>query len=432
MSILFIAISILTFVVADLKKSDIAHLPENPQSKEFYARTARANIESSTTPNVNVLHRDFVKELRAPPTLPHELIFVVIRKNMNELTRILHDISDPTSPNYGNHLTRQDIFELTSNSVSCEEVAAHLVDAGATVVSKDISLGLITARGSIDLWERMLRAEFFLFSLRRRPHDDVGANNGPHTDEKFMRAEEYFVPTNLHGHVASILNILDMPHTKSRWMPQPSTKTNGISQRQLFTYEGSVTPTLLNKAYNIDDNSGHPRATQAVFNAPGDVFSPGDLFTFQSMIQVENSPLNRTIGVVSTVRTPTFCVNQGYDVCTKSNTIVEYITSIAATPTWRVSLDDDNIGAWLAPFLDEPPLVISINHNVPEYRVSPSQRDLFNEHALILGTMGVTILVQSGDSGVVGDVQYPEECSYNPLFPASSPYVTTIGATQVF
>ena len=88
----------------------------------------------------------------------------------------------------------------------------------------------------------------------------------------------------------------------------------------------------------------------------------------------------------------------------------------------------EKVGTWLAPYLANPPRVISINYIIPEYAVDQSERDLFNEHAVILGSMGVTILVQSGDGGVAGD----QECSYNPFFPASSPYVTTIGATQVF
>lgn len=435
MSFLLLAFSILSFVVANPKKSDNAQvnsrhgntLPTNQRTKEFYSGTTDANTEISGTPNVHLLHKDILKEHRAPPSLPHELIFVVIRKNMNELTRILHDISDPISPNYGNHLTRQDISDLTSNSDSCEEVAAYLLDSGATVISKDISLGLITARGSIDLWESILKTKFYLYSLRRKPFDDVGAKNWAQTDEKFVRAEKYFVPTNLHGHVASILNILDMPHIKSRWMRQPSIANNENLKRQLYTVEGFVTPSVLNKAYNIDDNSGHPRATQAVFSGPIEVFSPGDLDSFQKITRVQVLPLNRTIGAPSTIRTAAYCRNQDYTICTRSNTNVEYIMAIAATQTWRVSLDNNNVGTWLVPFLTKPPLVISINYNIPEFAADPSQRNLFTEHALMLGAMGVTILVQSGDVGVGGD-----ECGYTPSFPASSPYVTSIGATQVF
>jgi subtilase family serine protease len=50
-----------------------------------------------------------------------------------------------------------------------------------------------------------------------------------------------------------------------------------------------------------------------------------------------------------------------------------------------------------------------------------------------LGVMGVTILVSSGDDGAAGfHVKSGDmNCGYFPIFPATSPYVTVIGATKV-
>ena len=56
----------------------------------------------------------------------------------------------------------------------------------------------------------------------------------------------------------------------------------------------------------------------------------------------------------------------------------------------------------------------------------------FNTQALKLGLMGVTIVVASGDDGVANawtNGLY-SNCGYDPAFPASSPYVTTVGATM--
>ena len=46
--------------------------------------------------------------------------------------------------------------------------------------------------------------------------------------------------------------------------------------------------------------------------------------------------------------------------------------------------------------------------------------------------MGVTIVVASGDDGVANSWTYNNisNCGYDPAFPASSPYVTTVGATM--
>lgn len=50
-----------------------------------------------------------------------------------------------------------------------------------------------------------------------------------------------------------------------------------------------------------------------------------------------------------------------------------------------------------------------------------------------LALSGVTVLSSAGDDGVSGyRARYrPTRCGYFPYFPASSPYVTSIGGTQV-
>merc|ERR1711988_640659 len=79
-----------------------------------------------------------------------------------------------------------------------------------------------------------------------------------------------------------------------------------------------------------------------------------------------------------------------------------------------------------------PPLVHSISYGSIEPEVSSSVADTFNNEAMKLGAQGVTIFVSSGDDGVAnfqarGD---SANCGYTPSFPATSPYVTAVGATQ--
>ena len=60
--------------------------------------------------------------------------------------------------------------------------------------------------------------------------------------------------------------------------------------------------------------------------------------------------------------------------------------------------------------------------------MSPATKKSFNVEALKLAVRGVTIVVASGDNGVAG---INCEClKYYPSFPATSPYVTAVGATM--
>ena len=80
------------------------------------------------------------------------------------------------------------------------------------------------------------------------------------------------------------------------------------------------------------------------------------------------------------------------------------------------------------------PLVLSISYGAEENKVSLATSDAFNAQAVKLSSMGVTILAASGDDGAVSNTVRngnTQRCGYEPNFPASSPYVTAVGATSV-
>ena len=363
----------------------------------------------------------------------HELIFVVQRKNMDELTRILHDVSNSTSSNYGNHLSKQDISNLTSNPDSYDGIIAYLIGAGATVMSEGVSYGLITARGSINLWERMLNTEFYSYSLASDRHE---RDSQQHV-KKFMRTDRYFVPSCLDEHIASILNAIDVPHVESQRISPSSVNLAVATGSSQFSetsklYDGYITPQLLNTAYNIDDNTGHPRATQAAYAGFGNFFSPEDLSEYQMFFEVVNQPVNQSYGS----RSMEWCTNSGNNSCSQGNMDIQLMSSIADTPTIFYYTSLGTIALYLEHLVSMsalPPLVISISYGIAESLVTAAEMDLFNVNAIILGTMGTTIVTSAGDDGVSS---WPAQmdaanCGYDPRYPASSPYVVSAGGTQV-
>merc|ERR1711967_86735 len=81
---------------------------------------------------------------------------------------------------------------------------------------------------------------------------------------------------------------------------------------------------------------------------------------------------------------------------------------------------------------ENPPLANSISYGGPEPLMDASILNTFNTEAMKLGAQGVSIFVSSGDDGVAGNGARgnPDGCGYTPSFPATSPYVTAVGATQ--
>jgi len=79
-----------------------------------------------------------------------------------------------------------------------------------------------------------------------------------------------------------------------------------------------------------------------------------------------------------------------------------------------------------------PPSINSISYGAPETQIEASTLNSFNTEAMKLGVQGVSIFVSSGDDGAPGTGARgdPSGCGYQPSFPATSPYITAVGATQ--
>lgn len=371
-------------------------------------------------------HPDILKGGRTSQTNTHDVIFVVHGKNMDELTRILHDVSDPLSVNYGNHLTRQEIDDLTSNPDSRKEVIAYLRAAGVTVLPDELSGECILARAEIKLWERILNTEFHTYSFQS-------------TDDVIIRADEYSIPVGLDQHVESVLNTVQFPHAMAD-RPQPrrignidSIRTSRFSEASEY-WEGYTTPQLLNDAYFIDDNSGHPRATQAAFEGWYNYFSPEDLTKFQNTFGLPVVPANKTIG--NHTATAAWCKRKGYEPCAEGNLDMMYIMAMATTPTYFYWSPFPTFGQWLQFLVNDktpPPLVISISYGSEEKNIGKAELKIFLDNAIKLGVMGTTILSASGDDGASATAARTDsrKCGYSPLWPTTCPYVVSVGATQV-
>ena len=101
------------------------------------------------------------------------MIFAFQQKNIDELTNILYDISDPDSPTYGQHWSNDEVSEFTSNHKGRDAVVSYLNSNGASV-AETRSGEYITARAPIRVWEKMFGTDFFAF---RMTHSDASVQS---------------------------------------------------------------------------------------------------------------------------------------------------------------------------------------------------------------------------------------------------------------
>jgi len=78
------------------------------------------------------------------------------------------------------------------------------------------------------------------------------------------------------------------------------------------------------------------------------------------------------------------------------------------------------------------PLVHSVSYGQIESETGPDELDAFTTEVMKLGVRGITVLASSGDDGVANVKTRTSVglCDYTPQWPATCPYVTTVGATQ--
>lgn len=359
---------------------------------------------------------DLIKLGRAPLEQIHEVIFAIQPKNMDELTRFLHVVSDPENASYGYHLSKDEVNELTSNPEAHATVISYLLANGVSVVSETLYGEYVTANASIAVWETFFNTVFYTF---HQTHFD----GDTHT---VVRAEEYSIPKEIDSHVEGVMNTVDIPilSTRSRKIIPATTKKRSLSRKLSgLLIDGVITPERLRIIYNMGDSHGSDLSTQAVYSyGDGQFFNPSNLAYFQANISMQ--PLQPAISVGNHNTTD---VNLD---CVEGNLDLQYIMAMSPgsrTIFWHWKL---SLGSWLRDVSNYRilPLVLSISYGGVEAATSLAEHTLFTTQAKRLAAMGVTIVVASGDSGASSQTG---DCRYTPDFPSVNPYVVSVGATEV-
>lgn len=357
---------------------------------------------------------DLRKRNRVRHDYIHEVIFVVRQRNMDGLTNILHDISNPASANFGQHLSREEVAHLTTNPLSRDIIISFLKSNGATIVSETRYGEYITANAPIEVWERLFKTEFFSFHQTQR--------NG-HINE-IIRTERYYIPKDLDSHVESVFKTIEVPDQPHGDAPIFSAESDG---------QRTMTPRKIRDIYNMTDHHGSSYSTQAILGCKHSYPNQADLEYFQ-LSQNQSFMAMMRMGAHSN---HSKCEIDGNS-CGLSNLAAQYMMSTSPeSPTtyWHTDTDS-HFTDWIVEVANtvNPPLVLSIGFWSEERTLAKSVHLAFTTQAIKLGAMGVTIIASSGDDGAVGSLVREEgtgRCGYVPTFPSSNPFVTSVGSTSV-
>jgi len=358
---------------------------------------------------------DYLKGARASTDTAHEVVFAVKQQNLDLLEKTLMDVSNPQSPKYGQYLSREAVANMTANPVATDRIVTFLNGIGAKVTRKTRYGEYISATAPVSTWENVFQTQFQTFKHRYSSKEPV------------IRASQYSLPVELTNFVETVFNTVQLP---PRTPPKKQLVAKEASAALPIT--GSITPAVLNSYYHITTNTGNSLASQCLFESLDQSYSPSDLSTFETNYGL---PSDSVDSVVGGHESDSDCVADPNN-CGEANLDVQYMIAVSSvTPTTYWYEDSlDSFLSWIQGMADmeQPPLVNSISYGSVEDELPSTFPKMFNTEAQKLGVQGVSILVSSGDDGVANFQarDKPDNCGYHPSFPASSPYVTAVGATQ--
>jgi len=337
---------------------------------------------------------------------------------------MLLEISDPSHPRWGQQLTLEEVNALTSDVHAARTVVSWLLGEGVSrdkiVVTPNHGFVHVTLTGAEA--EELLETEFYHF---HHPH----AQGRSH-----IQAESFSVPT----HIDAVCDFVTASSVYPNMHPRASKRSLGLVSGwpadAPFPPPGFVVPQVIWRVYGIaNPNVANQASTQSVFENLAQSYAPSDLTAFQNAFKLAVNPIANLIGP----NNASDCFVNSDD-CGEAELDVEYIMGVAQnSPTWFWSISDDDpypFLDWLIALSSTPnaPYVHSVSYGDIETDSPYSVMMRFNSEAMLLGLRGISVIVASGDDGVANFIarQNASACGFNPSYPASAPYVTTVGATQ--
>ncbi|XP_059209379.1 tripeptidyl-peptidase 1 [Centropristis striata] len=350
------------------------------------------------------------------PTEELELTFALKQQNIDQVEEILRRVSDPDSYAYGQYLTLQEVSSLVSPSELTQKVVHHWLRSHGitnclTVHTQDFLQCTMTA----EVAETLLPGSKFKRYTR----------NG---QSVVRSAAPYSVHDDVHQHLDFVGGLHRLP-PKGQDLSKASNRKQKQSEAGVHL---GVTPAVLRARYNLTaaDVGTAPDNSQAVAQFLEQYYSPADLSEFMGIYGRSFKHLSKVDRVVGTQGAGKAGIEASLD--------IEYIMSTGANiSTWFFTNpgrheSQEPFLQWMVLLsnMSDLPWVHTVSYGDDEDSLSTAYMTRINTEFKKAGIRGISLLFASGDSGAGCRHLGKEQNSFRPSFPASSPYVTTVGGTS--
>jgi len=372
-------------------------------------------------------------------------------------------VSDPSHSRYGQHLSVEEVKDLVKpDEETLELVHEWLYDNGILNVNYSPAKDWIHIYIDVESAERLLDTKYSVFE-----HDDGAV---------LVRTSEWSLPAHLHERIDTIQPTTSFMRTKTHstdhkqfatpWMPagyKPPTNATISAVCQFFpvtiecfrTLYGTIdytpkVPGISKVAFNNYLNQTPIRPDIELFLRKYRPEAAATALTFKS-VEIAGGPAaqyNNETAAEEASDPGNYAREANLDAQTilgMAYPIPMTSFSTGGSPPFIPDINtptdtNEPYLTWVNYVLGQKdlPQVISSSYGDDEQTVPLSYAKRVCESFAQLGARGITLLVSSGDGGLGGeDADSCVSLSTNstaflPEFPASCPYVTTVGATEQF
>ncbi|KGO73973.1 Peptidase S8/S53, subtilisin/kexin/sedolisin [Penicillium italicum] len=374
------------------------------------------------------------------------------QSNLDYGQELLMDLSNPYSSRYGQHLSTDEVYDLFApTEKSVNDVRSWLESAGIAKdrITQSINKQWIQFDADAEELESLLHAKYYVYS-----HAETGRSH--------VACREYYLPNSVREHVDYITPGISLREVTGvrRSADKQKRSLGGILpilepilqpienllSEVLPLCSQAITPQYIQQMYNISEGHSVTKGNElGIFEGIGDVYAQEDLNLFFSNLYSKiPHGTHPTLKSVDGGKAPVDLFHAGsesdldfqisYPIIWPQDSILfqtddmnyeNYYTFSGFLNTFLDAIDGSycsTISHFDPPYLNpadggykgslqcgvyDPPKVISISYGSAEADLPISYRRRQCAEFMKLGTMGVSVVVASGDSGVAGRGGHP-------------------------
>ncbi|KAI5288248.1 vesicle formation at the endoplasmic reticulum [Ascosphaera aggregata] len=401
----------------------------------------------TTVSQLKSVPKGWKKNPQAPsPDVVLRLHLSLASENPEALEKKLLSISTPGTEDYGKHLTQDELQELLQPSAeSTAAVESWLKSGGVSPSSIERNGNNLVFNITVSDAEKLLNTAFHSYTSDSRAHA--------------IRTLEYSVPASIAPHVRMVQPTTRFGIRKATnvMKAESSSQVRAIFKRfevNGFDCDQEITPDCLRRLYNMENFTSIPNPKNKLFISGylNEFAVQKDFTTFLNKYAKEYAD-NRFsfIGVSNATNpqndTPYDSLEASLDVdyaIGLSNADATYIGTAGDGPLIPDNDAPEQTGNVTEPYLDqidyllslsdeELPSVLSTSYGENEQQIPRDYADAVCLGFAKLGARGVSVIFSSGDEGVGQACMSNDgknQTRFNPIFPATCPYVTSVGATH--